>query len=205
MRRIGHRGAMGHAPENTRESFEKAIALGCDEVETDVWVIGARIVVAHDRPASHDGLLSIDDVLRTCKGRATVNVEVKSAGSEADARDAGRAVASHLADRGADAYVSSFWWSALGGAREAAPGVRRAFIYSGAPAIATLIKGAQELGLSALHPSHRYVTPELVAAAHAARLLVHAWTVNDPARIAELVAMGVDGIASDFPERVPKG
>ena len=38
MRRIGHRGAKGHAPENTIESFEKALALGCDEVETDVWL-----------------------------------------------------------------------------------------------------------------------------------------------------------------------
>ena len=29
MRRIGHRGAKGHSPENTIESFAKALALGC--------------------------------------------------------------------------------------------------------------------------------------------------------------------------------
>lgn len=196
---------MGHAPENTIASFEKAIALGCDEVETDVWLIGSRIVVAHDEPGSIEGLLSLDDVLRTCKTRVTVNVEMKSTGSEAAAHAAGLAVASLLADRGADAYVSSFWWSALRGARDGASSVRRAYIYSGAPDVAALIKGAQELGLSAVHPSHRYLTPELVAAAHAARLRVNAWTVNDPGRIAELARMGVDGIASDFPELVPKG
>src|SRR5437867_10512358 len=37
VRRIGHRGAMGHAPENTIASFQKALDLACDEVETDVW------------------------------------------------------------------------------------------------------------------------------------------------------------------------
>ena len=113
-------------------------------------------------------------------------------------------VATHLAAHGDGAYVSSFWWSALVGAHDAAPRVRRAFIYSGAPDLAALIRGAKELGLAALHPNHRSVTPDLLAAAHAAGLLVNPWTVNEPSRIAELVAMGVDGIASDFPERVPK-
>ena len=197
---------MSHAPENTRESFEKAIALGCDEVETDVWLVGRRFAIAHDRENAAAAPLTLDDVLDLCRGRVTVNVECKCADSEAAARETGRAVAGHLATRGdGGAYVSSFWWSALAGARDAAPNVRRALIYSGAPELAALIKGAKALGLSALHPSHRYVTPELVAAAHEARLLVNPWTVNDPARIAELVLMGVDGIASDYPERVPKG
>jgi glycerophosphoryl diester phosphodiesterase len=49
------------------------------------------------------------------------------------------------------------------------------------------------------------VTPELVAKAHAAGLAVNAWTANDPADIVALVTLGVDGICSDFPERVPKG
>jgi glycerophosphoryl diester phosphodiesterase len=196
---------MGHAPENTRESFEKAIALGCDEVETDVWLVGRRFAIAHDRENAANAPLALDDVLDLCRGRATVNVELKCADSEAAARETGRAVASHLASRPAgSAYVSSFWWSALAGARDAAPGVRRAFIYSGAPDLPALIRGAKELGLSALHPNHRSVTPELLAAAHAARLMVNPWTVNDPVRIAELVVMGVDGIASDFPERVPR-
>jgi glycerophosphoryl diester phosphodiesterase len=197
---------MGHAPENTRESFEKAIALGCDEVETDVWLVGSRLAIAHDRENAAAAPLSLDDVLDLCRGRVTVNVELKCADSEAAARETGRAVAAHLSSRRGDsAYVSSFWWSALMGARDAAPGVRRAFIYSGAPDLAALIKGARELGLAALHPNHRSVTPELIVAAHAAGLLVNPWTVNDPSRIAELAVMGVDGIASDFPERVLKG
>jgi glycerophosphoryl diester phosphodiesterase len=195
---------MGHAPENTIASFEKGIALACDEVETDVWLVGSRLAIAHDAEDAPGAALSLDDVLDACRGRIVVNVEMKCAGSEAAARETGRAVAIHLAARGADAYVSSFWWSALVGAREAAPAVRRAFIYSGAPDLAALIGGAREIGLWAIHPNHRYVTPELVAAAHGAGLQVNTWTVNEPERIAAMVRLGVDGIGSDFPERVPR-
>ena len=59
-------------------------------------------------------------------------------------------------------------------------------------------------GLWALHPNHTFVTLELVAQAHAAGLRVNAWTANEPTDIAALMAAGVDGICSDFPERVPK-
>src|SRR5438132_6046692 len=51
VRRIGHRGAKGHSPENTIESFAKALELGCDEIETDVWLADdGRLLISHDRP-----------------------------------------------------------------------------------------------------------------------------------------------------------
>lgn len=46
------------------------------------------------------------------------------------------------------------------------------------------------------------VTPALLAAAHARDVHVHVWTVNDPAEIAALLALGVDGVISDYPARV---
>ena len=68
---------MGHAPENTLESFEKAIALGCDEIETDLWLAGdGRLVISHDPPRSAATLLSLDEVLDLCRGRVGVNVEL---------------------------------------------------------------------------------------------------------------------------------
>ena len=36
--KIGHRGAKGHAPENTIASFSKALELGVDGIELDVHV-----------------------------------------------------------------------------------------------------------------------------------------------------------------------
>lgn len=207
MRRIGHRGAMGHAPENTVESFEQAIALGCDEIETDVWLEpDGGLAISHDRPSPDVAHLTLDEVLDRCRGRIGVNVELKCELDEDLARRTGAAVAARIAARDQpDAYVSSFWWSALAGARAAAPGVRRAFIFSDSPDPVALITSASALGLWALHPNRAYVTPELVAAAHAAALRVQAWTVNDPAEIAAFAALGVDGIMSNWPERIPKG
>ena len=48
-------------------------------------------------------------------------------------------------------------------------------------------------------PSHRMVTPERLAAAHAENLVVHPYTVNDPDRMLELLGMGVDGMFTDVP------
>jgi glycerophosphoryl diester phosphodiesterase len=205
MRRIGHRGAKGHAPENTIASFQKAIDLGCDEVETDVWLVDGALVISHDRPASARGLLTLDDALDFCAGRVVVNLELKNAASDASATETGEAVARRLLERSAmDVYVSSFWFSALDGALSVAPDIDRAFIFGSAPDMPALLAQARVLDLWALHPEHQYVTPGRVAAAHAASLRVNTWTVNDPAEIAQLVEWGVDGIMSDFPERVPK-
>ena len=49
-RRIGHRGARGHGEENTLASFERAVELGCDEIETDVWLTDRGLIVSHDPP-----------------------------------------------------------------------------------------------------------------------------------------------------------
>lgn len=52
-------------------------------------------------------------------------------------------------------------------------------------------------------PSRFDVDERLVRSAHAAGLVVHPWTVNDPADIRRLEHIGVDGIFTDFPDRVP--
>ncbi len=196
---------MGHAPENTIASFQRALDLGCDEVETDVWLTDdGRLLVSHDRP-SPDAALSLDQVLDFCRGRMGVNVELKCEASEASARATGSRVAARLAERGdGDVYVSSFWWSALEGARDAAARVRRAFLFVSSPERAGLFESAARARLWALHPNRAYVTPELVRATHDAGLRLQAWTVNDPSEIAAFASWGVDGIMSDFPERVPK-
>ena len=124
---------------------------------------------------------------------------------EEAARDTGRRVGAHLARRGdPSVYVSSFWWSALEGARETATTVRRAYVFASSPPRHALIAEARRSGLWALHPNRAYVTEELVRDAHAGDLWIQAWTVNEVVEIARFAALGVDGIMSDFPERIPK-
>jgi len=45
---VGHRGAVGYAPENTLLSFRTAIAIGCDRAELDVRLTkDNEVVVFH--------------------------------------------------------------------------------------------------------------------------------------------------------------
>ena len=57
-----------------------------------------------------------------------------------------------------------------------------------------------ESGHVPLHPWDGMVGEALVAAAHDHGLEVNVWTVDDPARMAELVALGVDGLCTNVPD-----
>jgi glycerophosphoryl diester phosphodiesterase len=51
-------------------------------------------------------------------------------------------------------------------------------------------------------PYYRDVTRKALAEAHALRLKVIPWTVNERADMERLIALGVDGIISDYPDRL---
>lgn len=53
-------------------------------------------------------------------------------------------------------------------------------------------------------PYHVMVTAELVEEAHAKEMKVIPWTVNDVETMEALIALGVDGIITDYPNRIPK-
>jgi glycerophosphoryl diester phosphodiesterase len=65
------------------------------------------------------------------------------------------------------------------------------------PAMQALQVPEQAGGLSVL-------TRDFVEAAHGRNLRVHAWTVNDEGNMRRLVEMGVDGIMTDYPDRLLK-
>lgn len=61
--------------------------------------------------------------------------------------------------------------------------------------------GPMALQIPAEFAGRPLATRELVACAHAQGVQVHVWTINEPAEIARLLDLGVDGIVSDFPAR----
>jgi glycerophosphoryl diester phosphodiesterase len=51
-------------------------------------------------------------------------------------------------------------------------------------------------------PRDDFVSAELIAAVHELDMEVIPWTINDEARMQELIDMGVDGIITDYPDRL---
>lgn len=61
---------------------------------------------------------------------------------------------------------------------------------------------AAELGAEAAHPERSLVSTKTVAEAHRRGLDVRVWSVNRPDEIEAFARLGVDGIFTDFPERL---
>ena len=67
---------------------------------------------------------------------------------------------------------------------------------------AAIVERALEIGARQLAPQAKLVTPELLECAHQRDLQAVCWTVNEPADMRALIDAGVDGIMTDYPDRL---
>lgn len=144
---------------------------------------------------------SLDQVLALTSGRAALNVEIKSPPQDWPATAA--ALVSLLEQRGrlAETIISCFDMGALAAVRERAPAARLGVLWHSAD-LAPMFARAAALGAAAVHPLWSLVDAAVVVEARRRGLRLNVWTVNQPDAIAALAQLGVDGIISDFPERL---
>ena len=213
---MAHRGASKAESENTVAAFRRAGTMGAHAVELDVRRSGdGALVVIHDSRLPDGRVVrttpradlpptvpSLDAALDACASM-WVNVEIKNDESDPDF-DATDSIADEtiaaLVARGEDDrwLVSSFRMETIDRCRAIAPSIATAWLTVDVPAGATdrLVRH----GHAALHPWVGIVTADLVERCHGAGLRVNPWTCDDPARMAELVAYGVDGICTNVPD-----
>ncbi len=229
MWRIGHRGACGHAPENTIASISKAIELGCDGVEFDIQLSKDNIpVVIHDntleRTTNGKGLVSdytleelqkfdagnsdfrgekipsLSDVINLVDGRTRLFIELKAEKSVKPVIE----VISHAVEKlgwNLDKFfILSFDHSQIIEAKKYLPILHTSALFVGIPI--TLAQIAVEAEAWSINPCIHHLNKELVDDAHAKGLKVLVWTVDKPAEINRAKALGVDGMFSNFPDRL---
>lgn len=95
--------------------------------------------------------------------------------------------------------VQSFDWRTLQVVEREAPEIARAYLTSGKSSVPAKVHAA---GGRFWSPDYRDLTPQALEAARALGLKIVAWTVNEPADIARMLDWRVDGIISDYPDRV---
>jgi len=134
-----------------------------------------------------------------------INVEIKpTPGRE---RETGAAIALDAATLWSGASVmpllSSFSEVTLAAAREAVPDLPRALLGDRVPD--DWRERVERLGCIAVDLEHSLLTAERVDQFRAAGLRIAAWTVNDPARVADLLAWGVDTVITDAVDAIAPG
>lgn len=154
-----------------------------------------------DPPYGDAQVLSLDDVLRLTEGRAELNVEIKSPAPDWAATATALIELLERRRRLASTIISSFDLGALHAVRAASSAARIGVLWHDRD-LAPLWPAAATLAAGSVHLQWGLADAAAVATAHALRLAVIVWTVNDPTAIVHLAQLGVDGIISDFPERL---
>lgn len=136
----------------------------------------------------------------------SINLEIKGesvAESVATAEAVGPVLAGLDEAFRARVLVSSFEHPAVRLLKEQLPWLRVGALYgSRAWRRRDMLVPALDMGAEAIHPSAGLVTGDLVRRAHDAGLRVNVWTANRWNTIRRLIEWEVDGIFSDYPERV---
>ncbi|MDH3976110.1 MAG: glycerophosphodiester phosphodiesterase family protein [Deltaproteobacteria bacterium] len=223
--KIGHRGASAYEPENTLPAFSKAIELGADMIELDVHLCrSGELVVIHDenveRTTNGSGLVPdmilealkkldagkgesiplLSEVIDLIDKRCALNIELKGKGT---ALPAVRIVSAAIKEKGwlkDDFLFSSFSREELIASREAFSDIKLGLNI--AEVADEFSSFANDLSLFSIHPDAHIVTKELVGRIHKLGMKVFVWTVDDPRQIAWMKKLGVEGIFSNYPDRL---
>lgn len=220
---IGHRGARGHAAENTLPSIHQALLLGAHAIEVDVHCCDGELVVIHDdsvdRTTNGQGLISqftlaelraldagdgatiplLSEVMDAIKGKAAINIELKGHGTAEPAA----ALIRHYRQRGWHAghiLVSSFDWELLADFREHDSDSLIGLL-SEQPVSNALCQASKMLGSCAWNLHHTHIDTDALTRAHQHQQCVYAYTVNTMPEIMRLQQSGVAGVFTDYPER----
>ena len=224
---IGHRGAKGYVAENTYESISKAIELGVDGIEIDVFKCASgELVLFHDKDlkelTGESGLIenltikeleqflvlgkykipTLKDVLTRIEKPLFVNIELKGLNTA-------QATSKIIADISRSTswslehfIVSSFNWDELELFRSIDKNTPVGVLVSKSMSINEAIEFGKKINAQAIHPNFKLLNDKAVKKIKNNGFKIYTWTVNNEDDINFMKKLKVDGIISDYPDRI---
>jgi glycerophosphoryl diester phosphodiesterase len=222
---IGHRGASSLAPENTLASFRKAIELGVDYIELDVWdSLDDSLMVIHDNDISRTTngtgfvtALTYTQLRRYSAGswfapefaaeRIPTLREVLTLARDMNTRacieikntQVTAAVVNLVTAMGMDTsvFICCFYLDALQEVRQIRPLIQ--VVYFVDPVTQTAVDTLKAIGGQVVGSGNGN-TQAMIDYAHQVGVAFWPWTVDIPARMIEYIGRGVDGIITNYPQ-----
>lgn len=223
MKIFGHRGACGYEPENTLSSFQKAIEIGVDVIELDVYVLNSgELVVIHDdkvdRTTNGNGYVldytfeairqldagngqfipTLQEVIDLVNMKTTIDIELKGVGT---ARAVAATISSFLEIGWSEEYfmVSSFNSTELVAFSKLMPNIRTGVLIVDIPKDYAAF--ASSIEAYSINPSYEFITKEFVEDAKSRNLKIFAFTVDGESEVQRMQSLGVDGIFTNYPDK----
>jgi glycerophosphoryl diester phosphodiesterase len=220
MLKIGHRGAAGHSPENTIESFLKAFELGANGIELDVHLTAdGEVVVIHDPTVDRTiknaagfindftiteckkiGIPTLVEVFHILPENAFLNIEIKDAkATKVVAKEIEKFVRLNEISY-ENVLVSSFNCNVLNEMIALNSNINIGVLVENN--LEEAFAFAQQINAYSIHPNYKLLTKEIVDRLINNKLKIFTWTVNSPDDITFVKNIGVHAIISDYPERL---
>ena len=223
---IGHRGAKGHVAENTIASIKKAIELGADGIEIDVFrCLTGEIVLFHDKTlnnltngtgyieekslselkelnilGSKHSIPTLDEVFKLIGKEVFLNIELKGSNTSKGSLEIVNKYVKLGKINLSNILFSSFNWDELSKLRNLDSDVKIALITEEDPLKA--ISPALTLNAIAINPNYKTLNQKNVKKIFSSGLKIYTWTVNNKLDIIKVKSLKVDGIITDFPEKI---
>ncbi|MFI0491551.1 glycerophosphodiester phosphodiesterase [Flavobacterium sp.] len=223
--KIGHRGASGYEPENTLISFEKAIDLNADGIELDVHLTSdGHLVVIHDETidrttngkgqvhtmtlqelksfnaGKNQEIPTLIEVFDLVNRRCLINIELKGIGTAKPVNDL---INHYILDKKweiNDFLISSFDWDMLQEMALLNPKIRLGVLTE--ESIEDALAFAKKIKAFSIHPDYQLLSKENVDLMHENDFGVFPWTVNSKESIQKVKSFDVNGIISNFPDKI---
>lgn len=219
MLKIGHRGAKGYVAENTLVSFAKAIELNVDAIELDVHLSSdGEVMVIHDKTINRTteasgfvkdysaselkkiGIPTLNDVLLYVNRRCTINIEMKEATATQKVIQIIEKQVNEQNWNYNQFEVSSFIWESLEIISKLNSNIALGVLTE--DSIEKALAFAIQIKAKSINPYFKLLNTKNVNLLHSNGFKIYAWTVNTPEDLIFVKSLNVDGIISDFPDRI---